>query len=133
MGKILEMKYPLIRNKNNGYLGVFEKESLPIKAKRIFYIKENAGVERGKHAHILCKQYLICISGKVELLCNDGKEENIYNLEPEGNSVLINNGIWTQQKYLIDNSILLVICDQPYEKVDYIYDFNKFISWCKKN
>ena len=133
MEKVLKIEFPLIKSKTKGLLRVLEEDHLPINAKRIFYIMDNAGVERGKHAHILCKQYLVCLSGKVELLCDNGKEKYIYNLEPESNGILIKNGVWTQQKYLLDKSILLVVCDRIYEKHDYIHDYYKFISWCKKN
>ena len=133
MKKIFKTKFPIIKNNEEGYLRVIEKNTLPINVKRVFYIKENAGAIGGNHAHILCKQYLICMNGKVELLCFDGKEEKKYTLEPEGFGVLINNGIWAQQKYLINNTILLVICDRVYEKSDYIYNFEELTSWCKEN
>ena len=42
------------------------------------------------------------------------------------NGLLIPPGIWSTQEYLVDNAVLMVMCDRGYEAADYIRDYNDF-------
>ena len=54
---------------HNGELFTIEKNKNINNFKRVFYIKANKGALRGKHAHKKCIQYLICVSGKIQVDC----------------------------------------------------------------
>ena len=43
-------------------------------------------------------------------------------------ALLIPPGIWAQQTYTVENSILTVLCDRIYEAEDYIREYNIFIN-----
>ena len=40
--------------------------------------------------------------------------------------------IWCSQKYYSKNTVLLVFCDRPYEKNDYIHDYDQYKKIMKK-
>jgi hypothetical protein len=40
-------------------------------------------------------------------------------------------GIWAEQVYEEENSILMVLCDREYDEGDYIRDFNEFLLFKK--
>ena len=46
-----------------------------------------------------------------------------------GKGLLIPAGIWAFEKYINEGSVLMVLCDQAYEKDDYIFNYEEF----KKN
>jgi hypothetical protein len=42
--------------------------------------------------------------------------------------LIIPPGIWAQQTYLTENSVLTVLCDKLYQAADYIRDYEEFTS-----
>jgi len=100
---------------------------IPFPIKRIFYVYGVRDADiRGRHAHHKTKQLLICIHGKIEVLCDDGKDKRKYLLESPQQGLLIPEMIWDEQKYLSEDSVLLVITNTKYELNDYIHDFEEF-------
>jgi dTDP-4-dehydrorhamnose 3,5-epimerase-like enzyme len=123
----------IVDNREQGVLRVFESEDVPFTIKRVFTIV-NAfrGSQRGQHAHKKCNQLLCCVSGEVNLICDDGNTQIETLLTPSSEAVLVPNGIWAEQKYLKDGSVLIIFCDLPYDEGDYIRDYHKFLDWKKK-
>ena len=100
---------------------------VPFEIKRIFYVY---GVDnqddRGKHSHHQTKQVLICLNGSVEVLCDDGKNRKIYILDEPNKGLYIPELIWDEQRYLSEDSVLLVLSNTNYDISDYIEDYNEF-------
>jgi len=123
----------IVEDKNQGILRVFESEKIPFSIERVFtVVNALGGSKRGQHAHKICNQLLCCVSGKIELICDNGFQKINKLLLPENEGVLIQKGIWAEQNYLEDNSVLIVFCDQPYDEDDYIRDYSKFLEWKNK-
>jgi len=103
------------------------ERDVPFPIKRIFYV---SGVRdkatRGKHAHYKTKQLLICLNGRIDVICRDGEREVRYFLESPRQAVLIPEMIWDEQVYQSEDSILLSICNTNYDTEDYIHSFEKF-------
>lgn len=100
---------------------------IPFDIKRIFYVY---GVhdqdDRGKHAHYKTKQILICLQGQVEVTVDDGYMRKIIILDKKNQAVLIPEMIWDEQRYMTEDTILLVLCNTHYNENDYINDFEEF-------
>lgn len=101
-------------------------KDVPFSIARTFFVKAAAGQLRGKHAHKECTQLLVCASGNIEVFLRDGKSSKTLVLEQPGDSVLIPAGIWAEQKYMTNDSIIIVFCDQPFNESDYIRDYQSF-------
>ena len=98
---------------------------------RVFSVSAKAGEVRGDHAHKKCSQFMVCVSGSIEVTCDNGLKETTYQLNNPSIGLNIPNGIWTKEKYLTDNSVLMVLCDRYYEEDDYIHNYNDFKSYIK--
>ena len=123
----------IVEKKEQGVLRVFESEDVPFTVKRVFsVVNAKGGSKRGQHAHKKCNQLICCVAGEVNLICDDGNTQIEILLSPEKEAVLVPCGIWAEQDYLKDNSVIIVFCDQSYNENDYIRDYDKFIKW-KKN
>jgi len=112
----------------NGNLTPIEaKKDVPFDIKRIFYVYGVRDEDRrGKHAHYKTKQLLICLNGKIDVICKDGKKEVRYLLESPQQAVMIPEMIWDEQIYRTEDSVLLAISNTMYDKSDYISDFEEF-------
>jgi len=114
----------------NGVLCAYESEKqVPFCIQRIFTVTANAGDFRGNHAHRRCSQLLVCLAGKILVNCNNGHEDKEYLLDNMGTGLLVPPGIWAQQNYLVNNSLLMVLCDRLYEADDYIHSHSQFKSF----
>ena len=101
--------------------------SVPFEIKRVFYVFEvHDQKDRGEHSHYKTEQVLICLSGKVRVLCDDGKDRKEWILDKPNQALYIPNLIWDEQTYIVPGSVLLVLANTGYDKSDYITDYNEF-------
>jgi dTDP-4-dehydrorhamnose 3,5-epimerase-like enzyme len=115
-------------NDERGLLIPIEFHNLPFIPKRVFLVNNVPINEiRGNHAHHETKQLIICVNGSVDVILHDGESEKTYRLEI-GQQILVPELIWDSQKFLTENSEILVVCSTNYDINDYILDFNKFLD-----
>ena len=101
----------------------------PFPIKRLFYVYGVRDTDvRGEHSHYKTKQLLICIHGKVEVTCKDGLGERKYLLESPQQALYIPPMVWDEQKYLSEDTVLLVLANTKYDPSDYIQDYNEFLK-----
>jgi len=119
---------------DNGDLIVMEElMHVPFTIARVFVVRASVGAVRGQHAHKACKQFLICTTGRVEVICDDGFESMAYILDRPDLGLLIPPSIWAQQIYQTLGTVLTVLCDRPYEVSDYIRDYDEFKEYREVN
>lgn len=116
-------------NNHHGILRVFESAAIPFHLQRIFSVAADAGGLRGEHAHRVCSQLLTCVTGEIEVTCDDGRDKIIHLLTSSSDALLIPPGIWAVQNYLIDQSTLIVFCDQSFSESEYIRTYGDFLNW----
>lgn len=102
-------------------------KNIPFEIKRVYYVYGVSDKNiRGKHAHYKTEQILICLSGKVEVVCKDGTKESRFLLESPQQALYIPEMIWDEQIYRTEESVLLVLANTHHEPNDYIHDWNQF-------
>ena len=127
--QVLESLF-LQESQPHGTLTVWEScRHVPFQVLRVFTVVANDGGLRGQHAHRQCQQAIFCVAGSVSLLCDDGHNKRHYDLIPNGRGILVPQGVWAEQRYLEDKTMILVLCDQPYEEADYIRNYEEFQLW----
>jgi dTDP-4-dehydrorhamnose 3,5-epimerase-like enzyme len=108
-----------------GILSSIEFNQLPFFPKRTFFIANvKKGMVRGGHAHKNSEQLLIYLSGEIKINLAHDRQEDTYLCKSNGEGVFVPSGVWTQQTYLNDDSILLVLSSSFYYASDYIYERN---------
>jgi dTDP-4-dehydrorhamnose 3,5-epimerase-like enzyme len=116
----------------DGVLVVAEAaEQVPFQIQRMFTIVAPAGAKRGQHAHRLCSQFMVCVRGAVEVVCDDGSDRKTFSLDSGELALLVPPGLWIDIDIRQDESILVVLCDRLYEERDYIRDYAEFLSFRK--
>lgn len=133
MEKVSLVELPYFQDLN-GDLAVMEgqTESVPFQIARIFNVRAEKENIRGHHAHQLCTQLLVCCNGAVEVVCDDGSQKKTYILNDPSIGLLIQPGIWAQQKYLNNDTVLTVLCDLPFQEEEYIRNYDDFISYLEQ-
>ena len=97
---------------------------VPFDIRRVFTVQaRRAGVTGGRHAHRVCRQLLVCVHGACEVSCAALLEERrSFTLDRPDLGLLIPASIWGEQHYRTADTVLMVLCDQPYDAADYIRD-----------
>lgn len=105
-------------------------ENLPFNPHRHFYISNvpDENITRGGHAHIECKQFLICIKGECVLEIDDGQSQKKITLNSIDKGVYVPNMVWNNIFHFTSDAILLVFASHSYDIDDYIDDYNDFIK-----
>ena len=117
----------LIKDSERGDLMAFDTVDVPFYVKRVFVVNNVPEMTyRGSHCHKLCKQFLICLSGDVHAILYKNALSAERLIMQKGDSVLIDNMIWSEQLYKTKDSSLMVLCSDEYDKNDYITDFEEF-------
>jgi dTDP-4-dehydrorhamnose 3,5-epimerase-like enzyme len=98
---------------------------------RMFSIVAPAGTKRGRHAHRLCSQFMLCISGAVDVVCDDGKDRKTFALDSPELALFVPPGLWLEFDVRENESVLIVLCDRLYEEHDHIRDYAEFLSFRK--
>lgn len=120
------IKFPA-HSDENGILCVYERAGgVPFEIRRIFTVTAQNGDMRGNHAHKMCTQLLVCVSGEIRVSYDDGLVTENCLLNSLDCGLLIPPGIWAQEEYMSDNAVLMVLCDRDYEVEDYIRDYDEF-------
>jgi mannose-6-phosphate isomerase-like protein (cupin superfamily) len=104
---------------------------VPYTIARVFVVRASSGAKRGDHAHKRCSQFMICVSGAVEVTCDDGFNGRSFALARADTGLLIPPGIWTTLHF-DEAGVVIVLCDRFYEAEDYIRCYDEFLSALKK-
>lgn len=112
-----------------GNLSVIEGNTLPFPIKRVYFLYDvPSGAERGGHAHVDQKEFLIATSGSFDVILNDGFSIEKVTLNKPNQGLLIPEGMWRELQNFCSGAVCLVIASDVYDEVDYIRDYSDFLK-----
>lgn len=117
-----------------GSLIALEQDSgTPFPIKRVYYIYDTREeIVRGKHAHKILKQLLICVTGScaVDTETSDG-QRHTHTLASASSGLLIEGLVWREMRDFSPGAVLLVLADQMFDESDYIRSYEVFKETCR--
>jgi dTDP-4-dehydrorhamnose 3,5-epimerase-like enzyme len=112
-----------------GNLSVIEGNTLPFPIKRVYFLYDvPSGAERGGHAHVDQKEFLIATSGSFDVILNDGFSIEKVTLNKPNQGLLIPEGVWRELQNFCSGAVCLVIASDVYDEADYIRDYSDFLK-----
>ena len=112
--------------RGNLAVGNFPAE-VPFVPQRFFLVyKVPAQEPRGIHAHKECSQFLVCVSGSVVVVVDDGTSREEILLDVPNKGVFVPPMIWGTQHTYSPDAVLLVFASHPYDANDYIRDYDEY-------
>ncbi|MFN7052847.1 MAG: sugar 3,4-ketoisomerase [Gemmobacter sp.] len=116
-----------------GSLGVIEAADLPFDIRRIYYLHDvPMGAVRGEHGHKRLEQLILCMHGQVEIILNDGHRQFPFTLTDSSTGLYLPPGLWRRLRFLVPETVVCVLASRPYEKDDYIYEYEEFLAWARQ-
>ncbi len=110
-----------------GTLFVADQEHLPFVPRRIFWMNGLRG-KRGGHALRTDKQIIIALRGRFIVHAKRYRTSSKWMLENPEQGLYLPAMTWRDLLDFSTDTIVLVLCSQPYNPDDYIHDFNKFLE-----
>ncbi len=111
-----------------GNLSVIEKDFLPFKIKRVYYLYDvPSDSTRGGHAHKELQQFLIALSGSFDVVLDDGMKRRIITLNRPNKGLLIPNGVWRELENFSAGTVCLSLVNEEYDEEDYIRKYSDFV------
>ena len=100
---------------------------LPFAPQRFFTVFDVPSMDvRGEHAHRQCEQFLICLTGSVRAIVDNGTSREEYLLDAPNIGLHMPAMTWgTQYAYSAD-AVLAVFASLPYDSADYIRTYSEF-------
>jgi dTDP-4-dehydrorhamnose 3,5-epimerase-like enzyme len=118
-----------------GNLSFIEEESnIPFKIQRAYWIYDVPGGQtRGGHAFKAQMEFVVALSGSLDMVINDSKNEQSFHLNRSYYGLFIPNGVWRHMENFSTNSVALVLSSTFFDKADYIRNFSDFVNYHKLN
>jgi dTDP-4-dehydrorhamnose 3,5-epimerase-like enzyme len=100
---------------------------LPFQVNRVFMVSQvPTGEPRGIHAHKECHQFLVCVSGSLKAMVDDGNTREIVELSSPNLGLHMPPLTWGCQYDYSEDAVLLVLASHGYDPEDYIHDYDEF-------
>lgn len=104
-----------------------EFKHIPFKIVRTYWIYDVPGGEaRGGHAYRENEEFIVALSGSFDVMLDDGKEKKIVSLNRSYYGLYVPKGLWREMDNFSTNSLALVLASTPYDREDYIFDYDSF-------
>jgi UDP-2-acetamido-3-amino-2,3-dideoxy-glucuronate N-acetyltransferase len=108
-------------------------EKVPFTIKRFFCVSSvPRGLDRGNHAHKCCHQFLVCVSGSVDVALDNGVDREVVHLGSPAVGLHIGPMTWGVQYNYSADAALLVFASEEYVKSEYIDSYQDFLSLVKQ-
>ena len=109
--------------------GELPGDGIPFEPRRWFLVYDVPSREvRGEHAHRSCHQFLICVSGQVNVVIDDGAKRAEVVLDEPTVGLYVPPRVWASQYRYGDDAVLLVLASDPYDPDDYIREYETFLE-----
>ena len=107
---------------------------VPFEVKRFFLVYGVANQEvRGEHAHRKLHQFLICVHGRCNVICDDGHRREEFLLDDPTIGLHLPPLVWAIQYKHSSEAVLLVLASDVYDPNDYIREYSDFLDALKRH
>ena len=125
---------PKILDKRGNLSIIEELKNIPFKIARTYWIYDVPGGEvRGGHAYRRNEEFIVALSGSFDIVLDDGTEKKIFSLNRSYYGLYVPKGLRREMNNFSTNSLALILASIPYDRTDYIYDYNEFKTSLKRD
>ncbi|MDA8624026.1 FdtA/QdtA family cupin domain-containing protein [Alphaproteobacteria bacterium] len=118
---------PSFDDSRGSLIAIEATKDIPFDIRRIYYIfnSENCA-SRGFHAHKDLEQLAICVSGRCDIVLDDGEQRETVSLTSPKEGLLIGSMIWREMHNFSNDCVLLILANSQFDESDYIRSYDDF-------
>lgn len=122
------VNFPKIEDPRGNLTFVEGDRHIPFEIKRVFYLYDvPGGASRGGHAHRRLEQVLVAMSGSFDVVINDGRQEQRYQLNRSYYGLYLPPMIWREMENFSSGAVCMVLASETYDEKDYYRDYQDFL------
>lgn len=126
--QIIELPKFLDKRGNLSFAEEFKQ--IPFKINREYWIYDVPGGEcRGGHAYKENEEFIIALSGGVDILIDNGTEKQTFRLTRSYYGLYVPKGCWREMTDFSTNTVILILASIPYSPNDYMRDYSEFLNY----
>jgi acetyltransferase-like isoleucine patch superfamily enzyme/dTDP-4-dehydrorhamnose 3,5-epimerase-like enzyme len=116
-----------------GDLSVTDVErEIPFRIKRVFWVYNVPSEKiRGAHVHHELHEFVVCVSGSVSVVVDDGANREEFVLDEPSLGLHLPPMVWRSLYRYTSDAILLVFASHEYDPDDYVRDYDGFLTLVK--
>ena len=105
-------------------------QHFPFKPRRAFFVYGVPSTKvRGEHAHRVCEQVLVALTGSVRVVVDNSHERRDVLLDDSNRALLVPAGVWATQYSFSSDCVMAVFASHEYDESDYIRDYQDFLEY----
>lgn len=103
---------------------------IPFEIKRTYWIYDvPGGEERGGHAFIQNKEFIVALSGAFDVVVDDGRNKKTFSLNRSYYGLYVPAGLWREINNFSTNSLALEFGSEHYSEEDYIREYDEYLQF----
>lgn len=108
-------------------------QDIPFPIERVYWIYDvPREQERGKHANRVSYQYLVAVSGCLDVCLEDANGRRHYHLTSKSEGLLVPPATWNELSNFSPDAVLIVLASHPYNQETYINSYEEFLDFIKE-
>lgn len=121
---------PRIEDPRGNLSFIEEEKHIPFKIERTYWIYDVPGGQiRGGHAFIHQLEFIVALSGSLDVIVDDGNKKQTYSLNRSYIGLYLPAGIWRRMENFSTNSLAMVISSTDFSEEDYIREYPDFLKY----
>lgn len=121
------IQFPKILDDRGNLTFVEAEHHVPFEIPRVYWIYDIPGGESiGSHAYRKLQEVIIALSGSFEVFIDDGMAQKTVTLNRAYYGLYVPSMLWRRMQHFSTNAVALVLASLPYDREDYICDYNDF-------
>lgn len=102
---------------------------VPFNIQRVYWIHSvPPGEERGKHSNKVSWEYVVAVSGSVEITLESRSGRQTYLLDSKDKGLIIPPDTWDEIRNFSPDAVLLVLASHKYDESTYIHSYEEFLK-----
>ena len=113
-----------------GNLSFVEQEKhIPFVIRRTYWLYDVPGGEcRGGHAYRENQEFIVALSGSLDVVLDDGTEKKKFTLNRSYYGLYVPKGLWREMENFSTNSLAMILSSTDYDASDYVRDYDEFFK-----
>jgi len=125
--KLIEL--PKVADHRGNLTFIEQQKHVPFDVRRVFYVYDiPSGQDRGAHAHRALHQFVVCLSGSLDVRLDDGRERQTVHLNRPWLGLHIPPMIWASEGNFDPGTVYLILASDYYDPDDYHRDYDVFLK-----
>jgi len=130
LNKVRIMGLPKIEDPRGNLSIIEEEKNIPFKIERTYWIYDVPGGQiRGGHAFKEQQEFIVALSGSLDVLVDDGDEQKTFSLNRSYYGLYLPAGLWREMHNFSTNSLAMVLSSTSFSEEDYIREYANFLKY----